>query len=71
MFISVLTVIYIVLVCAILLIYISRYRHKVLSWLEKKGLKNNFFIRILKGTPKTKNSDKEHVSKAFTDRFKS
>lgn len=65
MFISVLSIVYTILVVALMVIYMTNQRENVVKWGERNGLKNNFFIRAIRKRP-TKKSRKSDLSKVFS-----
>lgn len=63
MFINVLTIFYLILVTFLIVMYVTKQRNRVIDWAYKNGLKNNFFIRMIRKRPRKKNQS--DISKAF------
>ncbi len=63
MFINIIAIFYLILVAILLVMYTTKQREKIINWAYRHGLKNNFFIRMIRKKPRKKNQS--DISKAF------
>jgi len=69
MFITALTISYSIIVGFLLIMILTKQKNLLINWAVENGYENNFFIRVIRGTPKEKQG-KSNMSKAMLDHYK-